>query len=186
MNGTYLDNDDRFPATCINWYIAVSLCWFAGQKRLPTQVEWQYEATGRGAGRTYTWGDTPAPSDCSFAIWDDGNTSTYNGCGFPLPVPAVDGGGGRSLDGVLDMTGDVFEWTWDWNDNNYPASWPPDYAGQPGDAGTVLGKSVRGGGWASDIGDLPVLQIHTFDATPQGFPLTGFNDVGVRCAQTKL
>jgi formylglycine-generating enzyme required for sulfatase activity len=182
---TYLYADDRIPATCINWYIAAALCWFDGGKRLPTQVEWQYEATGRGAGRTYAWGDTPTPSDCTLTIWSNGNTSNYNGCNFPLGVPAVDGGGGASLDGVFDMTGDVFEWTWDWYDSSYPSSWPPDYAGLPADAGTVLQKDLRGGGWASSLNDLPALHGYLIDDSPNGTPTAAYNDTGVRCAKTK-
>jgi formylglycine-generating enzyme required for sulfatase activity len=184
-NGTYVGADDRAPATCINWYIAASLCWFAGQKRLPTQVEWQYEATGRGAGRTYPWGDTPAPTDCTLAVWNDGNTSNYNGCNFPLDVGSNDGGG-ASIDGVWDMAGSVHEWTWDWYDSTYPSSWPNDYAGLPGDAGNTLEKPIRGGGWASDIGDLPALHIYVIDNGPTGSGTYAYNDVGVRCVQTKL
>jgi formylglycine-generating enzyme required for sulfatase activity len=182
--GTYQYPDDRLPATCINWYIAASLCWFAGQKRLPTQVEWQYEATGRGAGRTYPWGDTPVPSDCTLAVWNDGNTQSYDGCNFPLDVGSNDGGG-ASIDGVWDMAGSVHEWTWDWYDSTYPNAWPTDYAGLPGDAGN-LQKPVRGGGWASDVDDLPALHLYIVDNGPNGSGTYAYDDVGVRCAKTKL
>ena len=81
---TYNGTDDTVPANCLNWYQAAALCWFDGGKRLPTQVEWQYEATGRGRGRTYPWGDTPVPSDCSRAIWrnDGGSFQNFDGAAF--------------------------------------------------------------------------------------------------------
>src|SRR6185437_3887516 len=65
---TYPGGDDTVPITCINWFQAAAFCWWDGQKRLPTQVEWQYEATGRNRGRTYPWGDTPKP-DCAHATY---------------------------------------------------------------------------------------------------------------------
>jgi hypothetical protein len=177
---TYNGTDDAMPINCVNWYQAASLCWFDGQKRLATQVEWQYAATGRGRGRTYPWGDTPAPSDCTHAIWrnDAGSQDDFNGCLFP--VHAGSAPMGASFDGVQDMSGSVAEWTWDWYGSSYPNSWPVDYAGPAEDAGNLFDKMVRGGNW-----DSPDFELHT-DKISNHQPANSFGDIGVRCVKTKL
>jgi formylglycine-generating enzyme required for sulfatase activity len=177
---TYNGTNDAVPINCINWYQAAALCWFDGQKRLPTQVEWQYVASGRGQGHTYPWGDTPAPSDCTRAIWrnDGGSFENYNGCGFPVVAGSTPVG--ASTDGVLDMAGSVAEWTWDWYDNTYPPNWPNDWTGPPEDAGTNFSKMARGGNW-----DSPESELHTNSIATQS-PGGYWGDIGVRCVKTKL
>lgn len=177
---TYNGTDDKVPANCINWYQAAALCWFDGQKRLATQVEWHYVASGRGRGRTYPWGDTPAPSDCSLALWrnDAGSLDNYNGCAFPIKVGSTPMG--ASFDGVEEMAGSVAEWTWDWYDSAYPPQWPVDFAGPAEDAGGNYDKMARGGYWDSPESELRTYKIATHT------PGSAFGDVGVRCVKTKL
>jgi formylglycine-generating enzyme required for sulfatase activity len=177
---TYNGTDDTVPANCLNWYQAVALCWFDGGKRLATQVEWQYEATGRGRGRTYPWGDTPVPVDCSYAIWrsDGGSLDNYDGCGFPIKAGSAPMG--ASFDGVEDLAGSVAEWTWDWYDNTYPPQWPSDWTGPAEDAGNLFTKMTRGGNWDSPENELHTNQMSTHD------PTTALGDVGIRCVKTKL
>jgi formylglycine-generating enzyme required for sulfatase activity len=189
---TYNNADDNLPITCLNWYQAVAFCFWDGGKRLPTQAEWQYEATGRGMGNTYPWGDVPAPTDCSRAIWNNAATITtlnpYNNCNFPLDVGATPLGASR--DGVLDMAGSVGEWTWDWAGPDgipyYPPLWPNDYAGPPDDAGypNTIYKMVRGGGWDSADTDLHSTAVTNVDL--QNSATTAYSDVGVRCVKSKL
>ena len=57
----------KYPINCVNFYQAVAYCWWAGQKRLPVEAEWQYEITGRGRSYTYPWGNAPDPTDCTLA-----------------------------------------------------------------------------------------------------------------------
>jgi formylglycine-generating enzyme required for sulfatase activity len=178
---TYNMTDDALPANCINWYQAAALCWWDGQKRLPTQVEWQYEATGRGRNSTYPWGDTPVPTDCTHAIFNPGGASPYNACNFPQDAGSAPSG--ASLDGVQDMAGSLFEWTWDWYTSTYPASWPNDYAGLGPDAGGY-GKMMRGGSWETDEPDLHTTELRLVDVTINA--VAAYNDVGVRCVKTKL
>jgi formylglycine-generating enzyme required for sulfatase activity len=175
---SYNGTDDAVPINCLNWYQAVALCWFDGQKRLATQVEWLYEASGRGRGRTYPWGDTPTPTDCSHAIWTGDGGNDRNGCNFPIRVGSAPAG--ASFDGVDDMAGSVAEWTWDWYDNTYPSAWPPDYAGPSADAGSIFSRMTRGGNW-----DAPEIELHT-NRLGTHDPVNAFSDVGVRCVKTKL
>ena len=181
---TYNGADDAVPINCLNWYQAVAFCFWDGQRRLPTQIEWQWEATGRGRGRTYPWGDSPAPTatnddaGCALAIWRNGagTLNNYNGCGFPRlggSAPA-----GASFDGVLDMAGSVYEWTWDESWNVFPPQLPDDYSGPSLDAG-VYQRISRGGGFTSDEPNL-----HTDTENSYG-PEAAIADIGVRCAKSK-
>ena len=83
---------------------------------------------------------------------------------------------GSSFDGVDDLAGSVFEVTWDWPPNFYPATWPNDYAGP--DSGNE--RMARGGSFVSDQAALKT------NAYSPIFDTSYFADLGVRCVKTKL
>lgn len=88
------------PINCVDAAQAAAFCAARGQ-RLPTAAEWEQAARG-GQALVYPWGGEP-PS-CARA--------NLGGCGGkPLPV----GGrpSGASGQGVLDLAGNVWEWTAD-------------------------------------------------------------------------
>lgn len=92
------------PMNCVEWAGAKQFCRFAG-KRLPTRAEWLLGA-GASDGRKYPWGDSPP--DCSIAHF---HSDKGRGCGgmFTLPVGSLPRG--ASPFGLLDMSGNVMEWT---------------------------------------------------------------------------
>jgi formylglycine-generating enzyme required for sulfatase activity len=95
----------RDPINCVDWFQANSYCGWLG-KRLPTEEEWEFAARGGPLQRAYPWGNDP-PSDGRLC-WRRGDTLTDPGLGT-CAVRSYPNG--RSIDGVYDLSGNVYEWT---------------------------------------------------------------------------
>jgi serine/threonine-protein kinase len=70
------------------------------QYRLPTEEEWEYAARGGDQNNLYPWGNT----------WVDGKAVTRE-AGFIAAQPVGSAAGDKTRWGVLDMLGNVKEWT---------------------------------------------------------------------------
>ncbi|MGH3190595.1 MAG: formylglycine-generating enzyme family protein [Streptosporangiaceae bacterium] len=93
-----------YPVDGVSWDAAVAFCtWASGELqldvRLPTEDEWERAARGSDE-REYPWGDDFNPALANLA---------EHGLGHPLPVGSLPEG--ASCFGVLDLAGNVDEWT---------------------------------------------------------------------------
>lgn len=92
------------PVVDVTWDEAGAFCaWLSAQTsqplRLPTEAEWERAARGDD-GRMWPWGDE----------FDSARANVFEAqCGGPTPVGAFPQG--ASPFGVLDMAGNVWEWT---------------------------------------------------------------------------
>ena len=86
------------PINCITPQQAAAYCSWTG-KRLPTEAEWEWAARGGPLGRRYTWGDAEPRRQ---ACWQRPRKGTCE---------VGSRSGDRTAHGVLDMAGNVGEWT---------------------------------------------------------------------------
>jgi formylglycine-generating enzyme required for sulfatase activity len=108
--------NDQKPVNCIDLASAQAICAAAG-RRLPTEVEWEFEARGRGERRTYPWGES-FPSCCTTSVSRSGPPGAFECAGtgvedvgsHPL-APGCGNTGDVSRDRVFDMAGSVREAT---------------------------------------------------------------------------
>ncbi|MBM4374831.1 MAG: SUMF1/EgtB/PvdO family nonheme iron enzyme [Deltaproteobacteria bacterium] len=93
------------PINCVDWNQADAYCTAQGL-RLPTEEEWEYAARGTD-GRLFPWGNAePSKQLC----WDgEGNDKGQGNRQSTCPVGAYPKG--RSPFGLVDMVGNVWEWT---------------------------------------------------------------------------
>ena len=113
MPNYFLDYPD-YPVINVDWGSAAAYAAFRG-KRLPTEEEWEYAASGGQSGAIYPWGDAvPDGSQANFADrnsdlpWHD---AQYNdGYKYTSPVGSYP----PNAYGLYDMAGNVYEWVQDW------------------------------------------------------------------------
>jgi formylglycine-generating enzyme required for sulfatase activity len=162
-NGTpyYGEADyDDYPLIMLDSEEAQTYYKWAG-RRLPFEAE--REKAGRGTdGRLYPWG---ASLDCERA--------NYLGCEKkPAKVTSYDSG--SSPFGVLNISGNLWEWVPDWYDPGYYSQSPAQNPHGP-DAGEY--RTLRGGGWRSLAAQLRVTNHST------GKPEHSMDgEIGIRCA----
>jgi gamma-glutamyl hercynylcysteine S-oxide synthase len=99
-NGTYQEGWANKPVTWVSLEDARAYAQWAG-KRLPHEWEWQYAAQGTD-GRAYPWGATWEPSRMP---------PQEHGHNLKPPADTEAFPSGASPFGVLDLTGNIWQWT---------------------------------------------------------------------------
>jgi formylglycine-generating enzyme len=108
-----LHGRERHPVVHIAYEDAEAYARWAG-KELPTEAEWEYAARGGLDGAEYAWGDELTPKGRHMTNTWQGEFPWQNlvsdGYERTSPVGSFPANGY----GLVDMTGNVWEWTSDW------------------------------------------------------------------------
>ena len=126
--------------------------------RLPTEAQWEYAAKGgNGSPGNYTYSGSDTVDDVAWYESNSGNKTHEVGKKAPNGL------------GLYDMSGNVFEWCWDWY-GSYPSGAQTNPEGA--DSGSV--RVLRGGSW-----DYSAVFTRSFFRYYY-YPIIRYSDIGFR------
>jgi formylglycine-generating enzyme required for sulfatase activity len=172
---TWPTGDATLPVNCVDWFSALAFCVWDANKRLPTEAEWEAEASG-GEERLFPW--SPAATedgDLPGALYCDEAQYGAPKCGTPASRVG-DRRYGMSKHGAFDLAGSLAEWVLD---QYVAAGWSgiaPSTDPFSDPSGT-MSRGIRGGHYQSAVAELRAA------ARGNGMASSPSPTVGFRCAQ---
>jgi formylglycine-generating enzyme required for sulfatase activity len=177
---------DNYPMRFVSWHEAIEYCNRRSMKegltpvysgsgdniafdrkangyRLPTEAEWEYAAKG-GRNQTYQAFEYSGSNRADAVAWYDENSGDST---HPVGKKAP-----NAL-GLYDMSGNVWEWCWDWH-GDYTSGPQTDPVGASSGDTSDYGRVARGGSWGS-----PARLVRPA-CRYNGHPNARINDVGFR------
>ncbi len=138
--------------------------WTANGYRLPTEAEWEFAAKGgtKAQPTPYTFSGSNTLGDVAWHYGNSGNKTHTVGLKNANEL------------GIYDMSGNAYEWCWDW----YSAVYPNVGAIDPQGPTTAQTYRVMRGGWYYDIAG-PAMSRVRGSGEPN---VRGYNQ-GFRCVQ---
>ncbi len=172
-NGSKPDDRGRgrgtLPVINVDWYATTKYCnWLSEQQgltpcysgpgrvpecdflangyRLPTEAEWEYAARGGNHSRGFTYAGSDNLVEVAWYAANSGDSIHPVGQKKPNEL------------GLYDMSGNLYEWCWDWYREDYYVSSPSDDPiGPPPEPSTSArgpNKVRRSGSWREDADSL--------------------------------
>lgn len=125
------------PTSTDSTWNAVVCDWNANGYRLPTEAEWEYAArAGDNTVDSLTYSGTSDVNKLGEYAWYTSNSSSKT---------HEVGTKKANTYGLYDMSGNVWEWCWNWSTDSYDTT--TEGGSDPTGASAGSGRVYRGGGW---------------------------------------